>query len=149
MTAQDVNHESVIMRNDASQGPHIVNPFRMDPAEFARIVRSRLDEIGQSPYRAAVSHRLPRDAIRYVLSGRMPRLDRALEICEALDLEFYVGPPRPPPQEPAARSGTVPASRLVFLTHELVRIVSDAGADPVPEDVWPELVERRKAREQE
>ena len=35
-----------------------------------------------------------RDTIRSVLRGRVPSVERAAEICEALGLEFYVGPPR-------------------------------------------------------
>ena len=133
----------------ASQRPLIVILCRMDPAEFARIVRSRLEEIGQSPYRAAVSHRLPRDSIRYVLSGRMPRLDRVAQICDALGLEFYVGPQRPIPQTDTLPSGVVPAASLVQLTHELVRLVTEAGGDPIPDDLWPLLLERRRAQEPE
>ena len=36
---------------------------------------------------------LPRDAIRSVLAGHDPRLSRAIELAEALDLDFYIGPP--------------------------------------------------------
>lgn len=117
----------------------------MDPTEFAKVIRSRLEEIGQSPYRAAVSRSLPRDAIRYVLTGHMPRLDRVAQICDALDLELHVGPARRIPQVDALGNGAVSASHLVPLAHELVRLLSEAGYDPVPDDLWPVLVERRKA----
>ena len=119
----------------------------MDPAEFAKIVQARLEEIGQSPYRAAVSHKLPRDAIRYVLSGRMPRLDRAAQICEALGLDFYVGSPRPPPDAGSPPRNAVPASRLVHPTHELVRLIFEAGHDPIPDDLWPAVIEFYRTRE--
>ena len=66
----------------------------MQPAQFAHAVRERLRETRQSIHGAAVSNGLPRDAIRRVLEGHVPRLDRAGDICEALGLEFYVGPPR-------------------------------------------------------
>ena len=114
----------------------------MDPAEFARIVRSRLAEIGLSPYRAAVSHRLPRDAFRYAIAGRMPRLDRVAQICDALGLELYVGPPRAVPPPGDVPSGMVPASELLPLTHGLVRLVHEAGDDPIPEDLRTDLLER-------
>ena len=42
----------------------------------------------------AVEAGLPRDAIRSVLVGHDPRLSRAVELADALGLEFYVGPPR-------------------------------------------------------
>ena len=34
---------------------------------------------------------LPRDAIRYVLEGRDPKLSRAAAIAEALDIDFRLG----------------------------------------------------------
>ena len=37
---------------------------------------------------------LPRDAIRSVLRGHPPSVERARKIAEALGLEFYIGPPR-------------------------------------------------------
>ena len=116
----------------------------MDPAEFANIVRSRLAETGQSPYRAAVAHRLPRDAVRYVLSGRIPRLDRVVQICEALGLELHVGLPGRTPPPGTLPDGAVPASALVGPARELVRLVCEAGGDPIPEDLWPVLLERRR-----
>lgn len=147
MPAWHADQEGVKLLYDASHRPNIVILYGMDPAEFARIVRARLEEIGQSPYRAAVSHKLPRDAIRYVLSGRMPRLDRVTQICEALGLELYVGPPRPPPQAPMPPRAAVPASRLVHPTQELVRLVFEAGHDPIPDDLWPQLLERYQDKE--
>ncbi|MDE0388353.1 MAG: hypothetical protein OXI75_06625 [Rhodospirillales bacterium] len=62
--------------------------------DFIRIVRDRLRETGLTTHGAAVSHDLPRGAIRSVLDGHTPKLDRAARICEALGLELYVGPPR-------------------------------------------------------
>ena len=41
-----------------------------------------------------MSHGLPGDAVSRVLSGTEPKLDRVAEICEALDLELYIGPKR-------------------------------------------------------
>ena len=66
----------------------------MQPAQFAHAVRERLRETGQSLHGAAVSNGLPRDAIRRVLEGHVPGLNRASDICDALGLELYVGPPR-------------------------------------------------------
>ena len=74
----------------------------------------------------------------------MPRLDRAAEICAALGLEFYIGPPRAEPQTPG-RSGLSPASLpdLESSAHTLNRVVVDAGGDPIPDDLWPVLAARR------
>jgi phage repressor protein C with HTH and peptisase S24 domain len=38
---------------------------------------------------------LPGNAIRYALEGRATKSQRLAEICDALGLELYVGPPRP------------------------------------------------------
>ena len=67
----------------------------MRPEEFRAVVHRCLAESSRSQHRVALDNHLPQDAIRSVLSGHVPRLDRAAEICQALDLEFYVGPPRP------------------------------------------------------
>jgi len=61
---------------------------------FRAIVEKQLERRGTSAIRAALGAGLTRDAIRSVLRGRSPSVDRAAEICEALDLEFYIGPPR-------------------------------------------------------
>lgn len=68
----------------------------MDLETFADLVRSRLKEAGQSASSAALNAGLPRDAIRSVLRGHPPTFTRAAEICAALGVEFYIGPPRAP-----------------------------------------------------
>ena len=50
--------------------------------------------LGQTAIRAATAAGLRRDSIRSVLRGRVPSVDRAAEICTALGLELYIGPPR-------------------------------------------------------
>ena len=64
---------------------------------FRAIVEKQLARRETSAIRAALGAGLTRDAIRSVLRGRAPSVDRAAEICEALDLEFYIGPRRAPP----------------------------------------------------
>lgn len=66
----------------------------MAGVDFAATVRRRLVEKRQSKHRAAVDSGLPQDAIRSVLKGHRPRLDRVEEICDALGLELYIGPRR-------------------------------------------------------
>ena len=60
--------------------------------EFAGLLRRRLAETGQTQYQVAKKSGLPVDAIRYVLRGHTPRIDRAEAICSALGLDFYIGP---------------------------------------------------------
>lgn len=66
------------------------------PVDFADVVRRRLAETRLSQHRAAVDGGLPQDAIRSVLNGHSPSFQRLEQICDALDLELYVGPPRDP-----------------------------------------------------
>ena len=66
----------------------------MNAQEFRKVVEARLRETGQTRHSAAVSHGLPGDAVARVLSGTEPKLDRVAQICEALDLELYIGPRR-------------------------------------------------------
>ncbi|WP_304616944.1 S24 family peptidase [Paracoccus sp. (in: a-proteobacteria)] len=63
---------------------------------FAETVRTRLAELGTSPFAVETKHNLPTDALRNVLrrSKAGPTLNRVGEICEALGLELYIGPPR-------------------------------------------------------
>ena len=67
---------------------------RMDPQKIQTLVRERLESMGSNPYRAATDAGLPAHAIRFVLDGHEPKVGRAAEICRALGLEFYIGPPR-------------------------------------------------------
>ena len=60
--------------------------------DFAEVIRRRLAEKGQSQYRAALNSGLPQDAIRSVLNGHVPRLNRVEQICRAVGLELFIGP---------------------------------------------------------
>lgn len=61
--------------------------------EFRNIVETAVG--GRPITRIATSAGLPRDAIRSVVkNGHDPTFSRVSEICAALDLELYVGPPR-------------------------------------------------------
>ena len=66
----------------------------MQISEIAAVIRRELERRGTNAYRAAVDAGLPQNAIRSVLRGREPGSERLAEICRALELEFYVGPPR-------------------------------------------------------
>ena len=68
----------------------------MEFSELQALIRRRLAEVGSSQHRVALKNNLPQDAIRNVLAGHVPRLDRAAEICQALDIPFRIGPPRTP-----------------------------------------------------
>ena len=72
---------------------------------FVEIIEDELKRRGASAISEALRVGLSRDAIRSILRGRVPSVDRAVEICEALGLEVYIGRPRGPggtPQDAAA-----------------------------------------------
>ena len=57
-------------------------------------IRRALDERGTNPSSIARAAGLPQRALYNVLHGHVPSLNRAVEICDALGLEFYIGPKR-------------------------------------------------------
>lgn len=66
----------------------------MEMPEITAAIKQEIEARGTNPYRAAKEARLPENSIRYVLDGHEPRAGRLIEICHALGLELYVGPPR-------------------------------------------------------
>ena len=67
--------------------------------EFAGIVEQRLKELSKKPFAVETEHNLPPDSIRNVLrSGNAagPTLSKVQQICDALDLEIYIGARRRP-----------------------------------------------------
>jgi hypothetical protein len=66
----------------------------MDVRDIPAIVRRQLQRRGTNPFRVAVEARLPGNAVRYVLEGREPKVGCMAEVCKALGLELYIGPPR-------------------------------------------------------
>lgn len=65
-------------------------------ARLSRAILARLDERGISARAAALGADLPIRAVQGVIEGHVPSIDRADEICRALDIELYLGPPRGP-----------------------------------------------------
>lgn len=79
--------------------------------QFGEIVSQRLKALGTNAYAAETAAGLPPDAIRNVVRSEKragPTLSRVQEICDALGLELYIGPPRDEgPQPPAADPSTL------------------------------------------
>ena len=97
--------------------------------DFAEAVRRRLAERGQSRYRAAVNSGLPQDAIRSVLNGHEPRLNRAEQICRALGLELYIGPARDVQVEADGAEPSRPLTRFDPNVQLPVRVLSPPSPD--------------------
>ncbi len=82
----------------------------MQISEIADVIRRELERRGTNAYRAAVDAGLPQNAIRSVLRGREPGSERLAEICQALELEFYVGPPKSHHEETIQEVSRTPES---------------------------------------
>ena len=117
----------------------------MRPAEIASAIREALTLRGTTAYRASLDAGLPGNAIRYALERRATKSDRLAEICDALGLEFYVGPPRDARPQAVELPGLSQDSLRDLETgaRALNRVVAEAGGDPVPDDLWPVLAARR------
>lgn len=71
----------------------------MEHAEktLARLIEQRLKALNTNAFAVEKLHDLPPDAVRSVLRGEKKSgtgLNRAKQLCDALGLEFYIGPPR-------------------------------------------------------
>ena len=80
-------------------------------------------------YRAAVDSGLPQDAIRAVLNGHVPRLNRAEQICRALGLELHIGPSRDVQVEADGAEPSRPLTRFDSSVRLPVRVLSQPSPD--------------------
>lgn len=91
--------------------------MNFDKKPFEKIIAERLEELGTNAFAVEQTADLTKDAIRSVIrpdsKRALPRIDKAQKICEALGLEFYIGPPR---------SGDADIHRS---NHETVAILDD------------------------
>ena len=97
--------------------------------DFAEVVRRRLAEKGESKYRAAIKSGLPQDAIRSVLNGHVPRLNRVEQICRALGLELFIGPSRDVPVEADSAEPSRPLTRFDPSVQVPVRVLLSPAPD--------------------
>ena len=102
----------------------------MDAHHIREIIQEELRRRGSNPFRATRETGLPENALRYLLEGREPKAGRLAEICQALGLEFYIGPPRgesesPPSSPPPA---LIPDPKPPAAAPKGVRALEAAGA---------------------
>ena len=120
----------------------------MTARAFGSLVRRRVRILGGKPISIAARAGLPRDAIRSVLRGHLPRLDHTAEICDALGLEFYIGPPRDAEEESSQPGGqrlsveTLSDEELSALRDELAR--HNAASETVLREILSRLPDAPK-----
>ena len=104
-------------------------------------VRAQVDAAGLGPVAARTG--LPIGKIRSIYAGRSPLGSTIQQVCAALDLEFYIGPPRSVNSAPIHRSSPdddppeadivrVPDPRLAEILRELSRhfsLLNDPGRE--------------------
>ncbi len=100
----------------------------MEAEEITTVVRQELERRGVTPYRASLNAGMPGNAIRYVLEKRATKSDRLAEICRALDLEFYIGPPRGKAGDQVAESPAICTTGTTPLTFVDVDLPVDGHA---------------------
>ena len=77
-------------------------------------------------------------SLRGILDARRPQVpsvDRAFEICRALGLEFYIGPPRGPSASPRASARPDPAPEWVEILRSEIRQALNPEKAPLLDDV--------------
>ena len=98
-------------------------------AEIQVALKEAVGARGTNPYRAAMEAGLPGTAIRRALEGHEPKAGRLIEICDALDLEFYIGPPRGAVSAEPADIAPLPAIPQAIT--DMPGLPEDADADAV------------------
>lgn len=127
----------------------LINWCKLAPMEHQQliaIIRQRLREIGKTPAEVSRKSTGQKDALKRVFDGHIPSYQRLADICTALGLEFYVGPPRfaegLADDVVHASEGMSPEQlkELEASVHALSRMVVDAGGNPLPDDLLPALL---------
>ena len=109
--------------------------------EFAKQVRQILDESHLSVRAAALKASVPVRSFQSILEGKQPSIGRAAEICRALGLEFYIGPPRDQtPAESPELSTAVPGAIT-----DMLGLPEGAEADVVAAAIREKLAGRGTA----
>lgn len=81
---------------------------KLAPVNIAKTLRDQLARSGRTAANVSKAATGQKDAIKRILDGHSPSIDRAEKIAHALGLEFYIGPPR------EAKSGQMGGSLSTF-----------------------------------
>ena len=115
-------------------------------AGFVTAIRARLAARKLSARAAACNAGLPARSVQGVLEGHVPSIDRAAQICEALDLELHLGPVRsaaPDRETSPGATGPRTAPGLGDVERNLQALVSAivaAGGNPFPSDLRDDTI---------
>ena len=102
----------------------------INDADFRKLVERTLKQQGVSAIRAARSAGLNRDAIRSVLRGRSPSLERTLAICTALGLDFHIGGGNAATAVPNVSDGATRPGAAGFTSGSQLEVVVPGRTNP-------------------
>ena len=109
----------------------------MTQDEIIAAIQSALKLQGTNPSRVAKENGLSVNALRYILEGRPPSSRRLAEVCNALDLEFYVGPRRlDQGVQPNARQLADELDRLAYEARRIAQTAELGESAAVPEGAF-------------
>ena len=83
------------------------------------------------------------ELVRDMRRGHVPSVERLRSLCEALGLEFYVGPPRELEDDDSGGSPDVSLRSLERISRALAQLTAEAGGNPIADDLWHTLSARR------
>jgi SOS-response transcriptional repressor LexA len=107
-------------------------------------IEAALAERGLSGRQASIAVVGHDGLIRDIRAGSIPSADRLEALCELLGLEFYIGPPRGPAQEPQAAEVRVEGEAFSALPLYGAELAAGAGRANAEEEVVERLAFRRE-----
>ena len=114
---------------------------------FVKQILDHLDAERLSVRAAALKSSVPVRSFQSIIEGKQPSIGRAEEICRALGLEFYIGPPREPGgTDSPATPDIVPPERIPKAITDLLGLSEGADADAVVAAIRAQLAGRGTAK---
>lgn len=119
----------------------LVYEYTMEPRSLYHILEERRRELGltQSEVTERAFGRDDTSAIQNIRRGKSPSITSAAAICEALGLEFYIGPKRdvgpPDPVHPMPGDVRIGDEEYSLIARYEVNVSAGAGLIPISEDV--------------
>ena len=111
--------------------------------DILREIDDALRRHGMSARAASIRAHGSPELIRDMRRGHVPSVERLRSLCEALGLEFYVGPPRGLEGDDGAGEPDVSLRSLERIARALAQLTADAGGNPIADDLWHVLSARR------
>lgn len=109
--------------------------------DFPELINERLKALKTNVFSIETRAGLPADAIRNIIRSEKksgPTLSRVQEVCDALGLELYIGPPReflaPDPHHPSPGDVKMGDDEFTFVDRYDVNVSAGAGLIPTSEE---------------